>query len=99
MLKMKEEDFKELKENQLAINAMFSSSRFLLTFEDIETIGKKSLAGVAEAYQILAEVQKSWSFLENLLIHSEEVKKELPKEPEKFVGIDRDAKSILADGK
>ena len=42
MLKMKEEDFKELKENQLAINAMFSSSRFLSTFEDIETIDKKA---------------------------------------------------------
>ena len=33
MLKMKEEDFEALEENQVAVNAMFSS-RFLLTFED-----------------------------------------------------------------
>jgi len=36
--------------------------------------------------------------LENLFIHSEEVKKELPKESEKFVGIDKEVKSILKDG-
>jgi dynein heavy chain len=35
--------------------------------------------------------------LENLFIHSEEVKKELPKESEKFVGIDKEVKRILAD--
>lgn len=43
-------------------------------------------------------MQRSWSFLENLFIHSEEVKKELPKESEKFVGIDKEVKKILADG-
>jgi dynein heavy chain len=35
--------------------------------------------------------------LENLFIHSEEVKKELPKESEKFIGIDKEVKRILAD--
>jgi len=57
------------------------------------------LAGIAEVYQILSEVQRSWSFLENLFIRSEEVKKELPKESEKFVEIDKEVKAILADGK
>ncbi len=46
----------------------------------------------------MAEVQRSWSFLENLFIHSEEVKKELPKESERFVGIDQEVKSILKEG-
>ena len=67
MLKIKEEDFKELKENQVAVNAMFSS-RFLSTFEDQWNYWQKRLAGVAEVYQILAEIQRSWSFLENLFI-------------------------------
>jgi dynein heavy chain len=98
MLKMIEEDFEQLEENQVAVNAMFSS-RFLSTFEDKCTYWQKSLAGIAEVYQILTEVQRSWSFLENLFIHSEEVKKELPNESEKFVGIDKEVKSILADGK
>jgi len=34
-----------------------------------------------------------------LFIHSEEVKKELPKESEQFVEIDKSVKSILAEGK
>ena len=36
--------------------------------------------------------------LENLFIGSEEVKKELPKESEKFIGIDKEVKVILRDG-
>jgi hypothetical protein len=36
--------------------------------------------------------------LENLFIHSEEVKKELPKESIKFIDIDKNVKEILADG-
>jgi dynein heavy chain len=48
--------------------------------------------------QLLSEVQKTWSFLENLFIQSEEVKKELPKESEQFVGIDREMKEIMNNG-
>jgi len=98
MLKMLEDDFEQLEENQVAVNAMFSS-RFLSTFEDKCNYWQKSLAGIAEVYQILSEIQRSWSFLENLFIHSDEVKKELPNESEKFIGIDKEVKSILADGK
>lgn len=44
------------------------------------------------------EVQRSWSFLENLFIHSEEVKKELPEQSEIFIDIDKEVRNILADG-
>lgn len=36
--------------------------------------------------------------MENLFIHSDEVKKELPNESEKFKDIDVDVKTLLADG-
>ena len=75
------------------------SSRFLSTFENKCIYWQKSLASIAEVVQLLAEVQRSWSFLENLFIHSEEVKKELPKESEQFVDIDKEVKNILAEGK
>lgn len=48
---------------------------------------------------MLQEVQRSWTFLENLFIYSEEVKKELPKESQKFIGIDKEVKTILTEGK
>jgi dynein heavy chain len=43
-------------------------------------------------------VQKTWSFLENLFIHSEEVKKELPEISQQFVSIDKNMREIMAKG-
>ena len=97
LLKVTEENFEMLEENQVAVNSMFSS-RFLSTFEDRCVYWQKSLASISEVVQIMQEVQRSWSFLENLFIHSEEVKKELPEQSEKFVGIDKEVKDILRDG-
>lgn len=44
-------------------------------------------------------MQRLWSFLETLFIHSEEVKKELPEVSRRFVDIDREVKGILIKGK
>lgn len=51
-----------------------------------------------DVVQLLGDVQKTWSFLENLFIQSEEVKKELPKESEQFIGIDKDMKDVMKTG-
>ena len=97
LIRLSEENFEMLEENQVAVTSMFSS-RYLATFEDKCVYWQKSLAGIAEVVTVIAEVQRLWSFLENLFIGSEEVKKELPKESEKFVGIDKEVKVILKDG-
>ena len=96
MFKLKEEDFEMLENDQQQVNAMFSS-RYLSTFEEQCNRWQKSLASMAEIVVLAGEVQRTWMFLENLFIHSEEVKKELPKESEKFIGIDKEVKRILAD--
>jgi len=97
MMKLIEEDFDMLEENQVQVQSMFSS-RYLATFEDRIVYWQKALAGISEINIAVGEVQRSWSFLENLFIHSDEVKKELPRESEKFVGIDKEVRDILADG-
>ena len=84
MLRLSEENFETLEENQTVVTAMFSS-RYLATFEDIVNYWNKSLASIAEIVLLCGEVQRTWSFLENLFIHSEEVKKELPKQSEDFI--------------
>jgi len=86
-----------LEENQVNVTAM-TSSRYLSTFEEEVTFWQKSLAAISEIVTILSEVQRTWSFLENLFIHSDEVKKELPKESMKFIDIDKEVRDILADG-
>lgn len=74
------------------------SNRYLATFEEEINYWNKALANISEIVTVVGEVQRTWSFLENLFIHSEEVKKELPKESQKFIDIDKNVKEILADG-
>ena len=45
----------------------------------------------------LREVQQNWGYLENLFIHSEEVRKELPKESDEFETVDKQVKVLLKD--
>ena len=95
-LKMNEENFEQLEENQTQVTAMFGS-RYLSTFEELVVTWQKNLASISEVVTLCQEVTRVWSFLEMLFIHSEEVKKELPRESQKFVDIDKDVKKILAD--
>lgn len=73
-------------------------SKYVKFFEKDVERWKQDLGAIYDVIQLLSEVQKTWSFLENLFIQSEEVKKELPKESEQFVGIDRSMKEIMDQG-
>jgi dynein heavy chain, axonemal len=70
-------------------------SRYLATFEDQINMWNKNLELINNVVSSLREVQQSWGYLENLFIHSEEVRKELPKESDEFVQIDTDVKFLL----
>jgi len=96
LLKLNEEDVEALENDVTAVSAMFSS-RYLATFEEKINYWNKALANIGEIVSIMSEVQRQWSFLENLFMHSEEVKKELPNESQKFIGIDKETKSVLAE--
>jgi dynein heavy chain len=64
-------------------------------FEEKVVHWQKGLSAVSDTVSSLIEFQKTWSFLINLFIYSEEVKKELPEESEEFAGIDKEVKKIL----
>lgn len=96
-LKMSDENFETLEENQLQINNMLLS-KYVAYFEKEVEKWKQDLGSVYDVVQLLLEVQKTWSFLENLFIQSEEVKRELPNESAQFVGIDKDMKEIMQKG-
>jgi dynein heavy chain, axonemal len=97
MIRLNEDNFDLLENDQQSVNGMFAS-RYLATFEDRITFWNKALGAIGEIVLVVGEVQRQWSFLENLFIGSDEVKKELPKESEIFIGIDKDVKRILLDG-
>lgn len=96
-LKMLDEQFETLEEHQLQINNMLLSKHVKFFEKEVEK-WKQDLGAVYDVVQLLSEVQKTWSFLENLFIQSEEVKKELPNESQQFIGIDRNMKEIMASG-
>ena len=87
LLKMKEEDFETLEDNQLVVQGMMAS-KYLATFEEQVTGWQKKLGNVSEVLSQMSEVQRKWAYLETLFIGSEEVKKELPESARRFVSID-----------
>jgi len=71
-IKMIEENFEALEEHQMLINNMLLS-KFVGYFEKEVDQWKRDLGSVYDVVTLLTEVQKTWSFLENLFIGSEEV--------------------------
>lgn len=98
MLKVNDETYEQLEENQLNVQNM-TASRFLAQFEKEVEFWNQSLGNIVDITLCLIEVQRKWSFLESLFIHSEEVKKELPEESAKFVEIDKSVRQMLKSGK
>lgn len=94
LMKMKEEDFETLEDNQLVVQGMMAS-KYLATFEEEVTGWQRKLGNVSDVLAQMSEVQRKWAYLETLFIGSDEVKKELPESTERFVGIDKTFKVCL----
>ena len=94
LMRMKEEDFETLEDNQLVVQGMMAS-KYLATFEKEVTGWQKKLGNVSEVLAQMSEVQRKWAYLETLFIGSEEVKKELPESTQRFVGIDKTFRATL----
>lgn len=98
LLKMDEENFENLEDHQVQVQNMYAS-RFLAYFEETVNFWQRALSAIFDITQALGDVQRLWSFLETLFIHSDEVKRELPEVANRFVDIDREVKDILRSGK
>ena len=94
LIRMQEPDFEMLEDNQLVVQGMMAS-KYLATFEEPVTKWQKDLSAVSDVLSIMLDVQRKWAYLETLFIGSEEVKKELPADAERFAGIDVDFKALL----
>jgi dynein heavy chain len=89
-----EEDFESLEGDQLIIQG-FLSSRYLAQFEQEVNAWQKALFNVNELFLLVGDIQRTWSYLEPLFIHSEEVKRELPEDSTRFITIDIDTRKVL----
>ena len=96
LLGIGEEDFESLENDQLVIQGTLAS-RFVAQFRDEVTKWQKVLFNVNEVFLMISEIQRTWSYLEPLFIHSEEVKRELPEDTARFASIDENVQSTLKD--
>eukprot|EP00965_Chrysotila_dentata_P180076 5946247-Pleurochrysis_carterae.AAC.1 len=94
LIRMREEDFEMLEDNQLVVQGMMAS-KYLATFEEEVTTWQRSLSSVSDVLTMSLDVQRKWAYLETLFIGSEEVRKELPEDAARFEEIDTVFKSTL----
>lgn len=94
LVKMAEEDFETLEDNQVLVQGMMAN-RYMATFRDAITGWSRKLMAVADVTALLAEVQRTWAYLESLFVGSEEVKRELPDATTRFARIDADVRGVL----
>jgi len=94
LLGIGEEDFEMLENDQLVIQGMMAS-RYLAQFEKEVNGWQKALFNVNEVFLLVGDIQRTWSYLEPLFIHSEEVKRELPEDASRFITIDIDTRKVL----
>ena len=97
IFRMDGEDFETLEDNQLVVQSMMAS-KYLATFETEIRGWQKTLATVADVVTIASECTRTWSYLENLFIYSDEVKKELPEDAKRFAGLHEQIIAILKYG-
>lgn len=94
LLKMTEDDFEALENDQLLVQGM-NNSRYKAQFERQVTAWQLTLGTVNEVFIIFQNIQRTWSYLEPLFIGSDEVKRELPEDAFRFAGIDLDVRQTL----
>lgn len=98
ILKMNDEDVERLENDQLLIQNI-SASKFQAHFSETVKFWQSGLAAINDTVSLLAEVQKTWSFLINLFRYSEEVKKELDQETKDFHEVDKEVERLLSISK
>ena len=86
--------FELLENNQVSLSSM-KSSKFFLAFEKQVDTWERSLNMIVEIIEVLMTVQRSWMYLENIFIGTEDIRKQLPKESAIFDSVNLSWREIM----
>lgn len=93
LLHLDEEVVEMLESDQLLVQTMTAGRH---NFFHSQTVAwRTKLMLVSDVTGVLNEIERSWSYLEPLFIQSEEVKRELPEEAQRFESIDQRVREVL----
>ena len=95
LLRTSEELIETLEENQVQLQNMMTSKYIAFFYDEIST-WQKRLSNVDQVICCWIDVQRTWSHLESIFIGSEDIRKQLPVDSERFDDIDTEFKKLMA---
>lgn len=96
LLKVSEELIEALEENQVQVQNM-STSKYIGYFEEEFADWRMKLSNADQIVNIWSEVQRKWTYLESIFTQSEDIRKQLPQDSERFDEIDKNFRIILSE--
>ncbi|XP_014225178.1 dynein beta chain, ciliary [Trichogramma pretiosum] len=93
LLRASEELIESLEENQVQLQNLITS-KFIAHFLDEVSCWQKKLSIADQVTTIWFEVQRTWTHLESIFMSSEDIRKQLPVDAERFDRIDQQFKHM-----
>eukprot|EP00762_Andalucia_godoyi_P004499 ANDGO_05184.mRNA.1 Dynein-1-beta heavy chain len=94
LLKISEDLFTTLEDNQVALGSM-KASRFVVAFEQHVNYWERTLSLISEGIDMLLQVQRQWMYLENIFGGSEDIRKQLPNETALFDAVNKNWRFVM----
>ena len=96
LLRASEELIETLEENQVQLQNMMTSKFIGFFLKEIST-WQKTLGVVDQVITTWFDVQRTWSYLESIFIGSEDIRKQLPEDSDRFDKIDTEFKGLMKE--
>ena len=96
LLRASEELIETLEENQVQLQNMMTSKYIGYFLEEISA-WQKTLCMVDQVISTWFDVQRTWSHLESIFIGSEDIRKQLPEDSQRFDDIDTEFKGLMVE--
>ena len=81
-----EDLFAALEDHSVTLSTI-KASKFFAVFEQQIVQWEKTLADISETIELILQVQRSWMYLENIFVGSEDIQKQLPVEHDLFLSV------------
>jgi dynein heavy chain, axonemal len=96
LLKTSEELIETLEENQVVLQNLITS-KFIAHFLEEVSAWQKKLMMADAVITVWFEVQRTWTHLESIFMSSEDIRKQLPVDSDRFDKIDHDFKILMEE--
>merc|ERR1712155_366886 len=96
LLRTSEELIETLEENQVQLQNMMTS-KFIGYFLEEISAWQKTLCLVDQVITTWFDVQRTWTHLESIFIGSEDIRKQLPEDSDRFDRIDTEFKEMMKE--